>query len=140
MPVPITNITNQQQLEVQVSGPGSANRMVVVSGIGAVNLAAGAAAGQVREEQETFTVLIGPALTSAQFVKALATAAPSAVNLYPAAGEPGTFVRWQVTDVDADFDDESGRVELRIEAVVRARGMTIELQGIAFQTTILAAL
>lgn len=140
MPVPIISITNLQELQVQVSGPGSANRMFVVSGIGVVYLVAGAATGQTVEEQETFTTLIGPTLTSAQFVKALATAAPSAVIVYPGGSEPGSFARWQVTNADADFDDESGRTELRIDAEVRVRGTGVELPGIAFQATILAAL
>jgi hypothetical protein len=140
MTVPITNVTNLQELEAHVSGPGPANRMFVVSGIGAVQLVAGATAGQVAEEQETFTLLVGPTLTSGQFVKALATASPSALVVYPYATDPGASGQWRVTNVDADFDDESGRTELRIEAAVRVRGAGVELPGIAFQATILAAL
>ena len=34
----------------------------------------------------------------------------------------GGFATWNVVDVDADWDDESGQVELRIEAQVSCLG------------------
>ncbi len=139
MPVAITNITNQQELEVHVSGPGPTNRMFIVSGIGFVNLFAGAEAGSAATAQKTFTALVGPTLTSAQFVKALATAAPSSVRLFT--GDPSQSVTtWSVTDVDADFDDESARTQLRIEANIEVFGMNVNINSFAFQATILAAL
>jgi hypothetical protein len=139
MPVEITNVTNQQELEVHVSGPGSANRMFIVSGIGSVSLYANAAAGSSATAQETFTTLVGPTLTSAQFVEALATAAPSAVQVW-SGDPPNSNVMWRVTDVDADFDDESARTRLRIEARIDVSGVQVQMQSISFQATIVAAL
>ena len=51
-------------------------------------------------------------------------------------------VNWQITDADADWDDESGQVELRIEATVEISGgqnNNIAISGFAFHVTILAA-
>ena len=44
-------------------------------------------------------------------------------------------------DVDADWDDESGQVELRIEAQVGCQGLdqAVGINGFAFTVTILAA-
>ena len=49
---------------------------------------------------------------------------------------------WNIVDVDADWDDESGQVELRIEAQVSCFGsnQSASIDGFAFHVTILAAL
>ena len=49
---------------------------------------------------------------------------------------------WNIVDVDADWDDESGQVELRIEAQVSCLGsnQSASINGFAFHVTILAAL
>lgn len=138
MPIQITSIQNQQNLEVVVSGPGAANRMYIVSGIGSVGLGAGANAGSSANRQETFTVLVGPTLTSVQFVEALATAAPASFQLYMG-DPPQAQATWRVTNVDADFDDESGQTELSIEASVDVYGTSASISSLAFQATILAA-
>ena len=54
----------------------------------------------------------------------------------------GGFANWDIVDVDADWDDESGQVELRIEAQVGCSGLnqSASINGFAFHVTILAAL
>ena len=86
MPVAITNVKNQQSLEVVVSGPGTVTRMFIVSGIGETNHT-GPPSGQPHKEM--YTVLVGPVLTSTQFVRAIATASPAATGL-SAGGVYGT--------------------------------------------------
>jgi hypothetical protein len=48
---------------------------------------------------------------------------------------------WQILGVDADWDDESGQVEVRIEAQVDYSGSNKSafINGFAFHVTILAA-
>ena len=56
---------------------------------------------------------------------------------------PGAFSgTWEIIDVDADWDDESEQVELRIEAQVSCSGSnpSASINGFAFHVTILAAL
>ena len=54
----------------------------------------------------------------------------------------GGFAAWNIVDADADWDDESGQVELRIEAQVDCMGASqnVTINGFAFHVTILAAL
>jgi hypothetical protein len=54
----------------------------------------------------------------------------------------GGFATWIIVDVDADWDDESGQVELRIEAQVSCSGsnQSASINGFGFHVTILAAL
>jgi hypothetical protein len=132
--------TSEQEIEVWVSGPGEANRMFIVNGIARMSHAAVnvSGAGGIVTAKETFTVLVGPVLTNAQFLRAVATAAPNGVN--------GQFVRadgweaWLVNEVDADFDDETGRTRLRVEAEVQAWGRQVVMIAVSYQATILAAL
>ena len=53
-----------------------------------------------------------------------------------------TGAAWEILGVDADWDDESGQVELRIEAQVTSKGTGQEaaISGIGFHVTILAAI
>jgi hypothetical protein len=85
-------------------------------------------------------VLIGPKLANRQFVRAIATA--SIVKTQIANISPGGIATWNIVDIDADWDDESGQVELRIEAQVGCVGSNqlASINGFAFHVTILAAL
>jgi hypothetical protein len=47
---------------------------------------------------------------------------------------------WQVNEVDADFDDETGRTGLRIDASIEAAAAGVVMFSLSFQATILAAL
>jgi hypothetical protein len=139
MPVPITNIQNLQELEIEVSGPDPANRLFIINGIAVAQLFASAAAGSSASQQETFTVHVGPELESGQFVGAVANASPAAFQ-YFMGDPPSAQGVWRVTNVDADFDDDAGKTQLRIEARVEVFGTQASIQSIAFEATILAAL
>jgi hypothetical protein len=54
---------------------------------------------------------------------------------------PPSQFGWSITGIDADWDDESGQVELRVEVSVLVSGLNnrATIGGLAFQVTILAA-
>ena len=131
-------IQNLQQIEAVVAGPDGANRLFTVSG----QFFAGVTAfsqGAFTQQSQTFTVLVGPVFTRQQFFGALCTASMALTNSRVQVA-PGDFA-WQIVGSDADWDDESGQVELRIEALVSSNGNgnSASIQGLAFQVTIQAA-
>jgi hypothetical protein len=85
-------------------------------------------------------------LNEKQFIRAIATASlTKTVVDYPgrASAQPvATGAAWKILGVDADWDDESGQVELRIEAQVTSKGagQEVAISGIGFHVTILAAI
>ena len=136
MPIKLTNIENLQQIEAVVSGPDNANRLFVVTGIAPANLSVSNAT-----RTETFTFLIGPTLTRRQFIRAIATASLNRIGLSTSGGGPGVVINsnWSINFVDADWDDESGQVEVRVEVSVTSAPVTSAIvAGIGFQATILA--
>jgi hypothetical protein len=140
MAIKIAQVQNLQQLDVMVAGPDDANHLFIIDGQFDVNLAIGSSGANFATAKETFSVLLGPKLTNRQFVRAIGTA--SIVKNQVANIATGGFATWIIVDVDADWDDESGQVELRIEAQVSCSGsnQSASINGFAFHVTILAAL
>jgi len=131
-------IENIQQLEAVVAGPDDADRLFIIDGQFLYNVNA-YSSGQAFVSKETFTVLVGPVFTRRQFVRANATASFTQtvlnINTLPQS------TAWQMLGVDADWDDESGQVELRIEAQVNVFGSQNQasIWGFGFQVTIRSA-
>jgi hypothetical protein len=125
--VKIAQIQDLQQLDVVVAGPDDANHLFIIDGQFDASLAIGSQGTNFATAKEIFRVLIGPKLANRQFVRAIA---------------PGGSATWNIVDVDADWDDESGQVELRIEAQVSCLGsnQSASINGFAFHVTLLAAL
>src|SRR6266536_2934300 len=138
MPTDVTEFENQQELRVGVSGPGGANRLFIMSGIAVVDFPPGAAAPSTTlgvPASEVFRFFLGPKLESKEFHRAVATASPSSVAmahtlvwrigrwLVPS-GEPGEAYTLDsapgvdIARVDADWDDKTKQVEVRIEVAV----------------------
>jgi hypothetical protein len=140
MAVKIAQVQNLQQMDVLVAGPDDANHLFIVDGQFDAGLAIGSQGTNFATAKETFSVLIGPKLANRQFVRAIATA--SIVKTQVANIAPGGSATWNIVDVDADWDDESGQVELRIEAQVNCSGANqiASINAFAFHVTILAAL
>src|SRR5215831_5226446 len=131
--IPANQIQNLQQIEVVVSGPDEANRLIIIDGqFDTGNIRAD---GINRTNKQTFSVLLGPKLTNRQFLRAIATASFART-------ETSGNTMCNIWDVDADWDDESGQVELRIEAEVGAFTGSghASMNAFAFHVTILAAL
>ena len=136
-------IQNLQQIEAAVAGPGGANRLFTIAGQFTVGAGVFLLAGGGNQNQSTgmFTVLIGPKFTRQQFFRAIGSAwlAKTSANVETA---PPFGFAWAISSVDADWDDESGQVELRIEVFMQVRGGAfnlVEIGSLAFQVTILAA-
>ena len=128
-------IQNLQQIEAVVAGPDDANRLFIIDGQFDSQLTAFSQGAAVVSQKETFTVLVGPVFTRKQFFQANATASFTKIQLAT------SNANWQILGVDADWDDESGQVELRIEAQVDCSGSnkSATITGFAFHVTILAA-
>jgi hypothetical protein len=139
MAIKIAQLENVQQLDVLVAGPDEANHLFIIDGQFDASLTIGGQAN-FASTKEIFSVLLGPKLTNRQFVRAIATA--SIVKSQIGNIKTGGFAAWNVVDADADWDDESGQVELRIEAQVDCIGanQNVAINGFAFHVTILAAL
>jgi hypothetical protein len=140
MAIKIAQIQNLQQLDVIVAGPDEANHLFIIDGQFDATVAIASQGANIAVAKETFAALVGPKLTNRQFVRAIGTA--SIVKTKIANIAPGGFATWNVVDTDADWDDESGQVELRIEAEVSCLGsnQSASINGFAFHVTILAAL
>ena len=121
--------TSPQEIVVDgISGPGAANRMVIVTGLAQLPGLAG---------QADFTTWVGPEFEPGQFRRAIATASVTAFgDLAPVAGTTPAPAAMHISAVEAELDDESGRVVLRITASgVAPKG----LAGISYQVLIFAA-
>ena len=141
MAIRIAQIQNVQQLDILVAGPDEANHLFIIDGQFDANLTIRGQGTNLASAKEVFIVLLGPKLTNRQFVRAIATASIAKTQIVNAA--PGAFSgTWDIIDVDADWDDESEQVELRIEAQVSCSGSnpSASINSFAFHVTILAAL
>ena len=140
MAIKIAQIQNLQQLDVLVAGPDDANHLFIIDGQFDASLTIVGQGTNFASGKETFSVMLGPKLTNRQFVRAIATA--SIVKSQIGNIKTGGFAAWNIVDADADWDDESGQVELRIEAQVDCMGanQNVTINGFAFHVTILAAL
>jgi hypothetical protein len=133
-------IQNLQQIETVVAGPDDANRLFIIDGQFDLELSA-STGGNFVSQKEIFTVLIGPVL---QFLQANATVSLTKIQFHTAATAMPVRSNptWRILGVDADWDDESSQVELRIEAEVGCSGAGhgASINGFAFHVTILAAI
>ncbi len=141
MPATVS-ITSEQSLEVEVSGPNDITRMYIITGIANSYLSAWSPGGGGYQTQEkTFEAHVGPALTTAEFRRAVATASLASLTTQ---GGDAPVAAWRVAGVDADYDDDVGRVQLQFDlsATVDAGPAYAALTtvgGVGFQVIILAA-
>ena len=140
--IPTGAIQNLQQIEAVVAGPYDANRLFIIDGQFDSRVEVETHGGS-STQKETFSVLVGPVFNKHQFSRAIATASFTKTSF--ASGGGGAGAGWYILGVDADWDDESGQVELRIEAEVEAdmfgpsARQYVAIMGFAFHVTILAA-
>ncbi len=135
--IPPAQIQNLQQVEAYVSGPDTANRLLTISGQFDVGISV-AGSENFGQSSTTFSVLVGPVLTHNQFFKALATGSLAKIS-YDNGGVVPFMSNWNITAIDAEWDDQSGQVELTIEVSLQAFGVgnITALGGLNFQVTIL---
>jgi hypothetical protein len=129
-----------QQMEVDVVGPEDANRLFICTGRAQASVSASGLPGGVGSRKEVFTFFVGPQLTRQQFHRAVAQAAPIAATLGGQGGGSGNGT-WSVQAFQADWDDESSRVQVFVEVTASAWGSWhVNLEGFDYQVTILAAM
>lgn len=136
--IPPASIQNLQQVEAYVSGPDTANRLLTISGQFDAGVLVGGQAGNFGQSSTTFSLLVGPVLTHNQFFKAIATGSLAKISFNNDGAVP--FIpTWNITAVNAEWDDQSGQVELTIEVFLQAYGLSNDtiLGGLNFQVTIL---
>ena len=130
--MPTTNAIGEQVLEAVVAGPNGANRLFTISGAANVCIEA----TRQQRTTETWTFLVGPTLTRLQFHRAIGTASVASqfVSVQTA---PREFTV-NVHSVEADWDDEDQRVEVRAEIGIIANGTTVEITQLRYWVAILA--
>ncbi len=137
-------IKDKQTMEVVVTGPDGANRMIICTGKMLLNFSAfdNTAGGSGVTQKETFTALIEPQLAAGQFRRAIAIASLANISYFDNDPTQRDGSHWSIEEAQADFDDESGQVELRVAVMLRPRGIgsSARIDEISFQVTTLAAL
>ena len=131
--MPATNTVGEQVLEAVVSGPDGANRLFTCTGIANVQMSLGR---NQERMTETWTFFVGPNLTRTQFYRAIATASVS-LQTMDILGAPAGFTI-QIVSVEADWDDESERVEVRVEVLLGSSLTSININQLRYWVTILA--
>jgi hypothetical protein len=140
--LPPATLNNPQELSAVINGPGSATRLYICTGEAFQGVtASGAGTNQVG----TLHFLVGPTLQEGQFVRAVVSAGISRASFGPLPGSTTTSggttaTAWNIDSADADWDDESGRVEVRIQVQVTAGRNVVTLAGVSYNVSILAAL
>lgn len=131
--MPATNTIGEQVLEAVVSGPDRANRLFICTGIANVQMSLGRDQEQITE---TWTFFVGPNLTRTQFYRAIGTASVSFQTM-DILGAPAGFTV-QIVSIEADWDDESERVEVRVEVLLSSSLTSIDITQLRYWVTILA--
>ncbi|MEZ0240089.1 MAG: hypothetical protein ACAH65_04760 [Chloroflexota bacterium] len=110
---PFTIESQQTVLVEGLTGPDGATQMYITSGF--IQLMGGA-----QNTTISYSGLVEPTLTAGQFRRAIVTAAPATLAVWqmgmpPAGVTQKVSARWSVSSADADWDDESGKIELQFE-------------------------
>jgi hypothetical protein len=130
--MPITNAIGEQVIEAVVAGPDGANRLFTVTGAADVCIQA----TRQQRTTETWTFLVGPVLTRLQFHRAIATASVAS-QLVSAQTQPREFTV-NIHSIEADWDDEAQRVNVRVEIGILSNGTTVEITQVRYWVAILA--
>jgi len=139
MAIRIPTLNNPQEMTVFVSGPDGANRLIICAGAAPMMISTAPSSTTA-----IFTFLVGPVLQRAQFVRAIASV--SLTKFYVAFPQvlPTGVINpsgWNIQSADADWDDESGQVEARVEIMVEAPPPAfLGINGLSYHISILAAL
>ena len=142
MPVE-AQVEDKQSFEVTIQGPDGANRMINCTGQLRIWFSASdnTASGSGVVQKETFTALIDPQLEAGQFKRAIAVASLADISYFDNDPAQRDGAQWSIEEAQADFDDESGMVQLRVSVMLNPRGIgsSASIQRISFQVTTIAA-
>jgi hypothetical protein len=133
--MPATSTMNEQVIEAGVSGPNGADRLITCRGQALVPMQL----GPNQNLTQTWNFFVGPSLPHPQFHRATASAFLAAFSVYVA--DP-TQPQWHYLDfqsVEADWDDESGQTEMRVELSMNTGpGIYFYISKIGYSATVLA--
>jgi hypothetical protein len=133
--MPGTNTLNEQVIEAVVSGPGAADRLITCRGQAYVWMQL----GPNQNLTQTWNFFVGPPLPHPQFHRATASAFLAASSVY--VDDPNVS-QWHYLDfqsVEADWDDESGQTEMRVELSMNTGpGIYFYISKIGYSATVLA--
>jgi len=130
--MPATGTLNEQVIEATVSGPDGANRLFTCTGQAWTYIWL----GDNQQSVPTFTFLVGPELPRPQFYRAIASASvtSSGVNVMGTGGWGSVSIE----SVEADWDDESSRTQVRVEFnATTGPGIHPSVQRVSYNVTIL---
>jgi hypothetical protein len=146
----MADIYDVQQIEVYVQGPNDINRMYITTGriLCHLNAEDDTLRSNGRTEEKTVSALIDPELPVGAFRRAIATASLSNVKLDiltpPTEGEWSSQLNfaWDISNPQADFDDENNKVQLFVTLSATASGQRnkASIIMVSFQVTTLASL
>ena len=132
--MPAANTIGEQILEAVVAGPDGANRLFTVTGAANVQILT---RGDTDDPvTPTWTFLVGPALTHTQFYRAIASASVASQGVSKR-GVPSDYTV-QIKSVEADWDDESERVEVRVELFLSSNRADVSINQLRYWVAILA--
>lgn len=131
MAIDIQSAENVQQIEFEVKGPGDVNRVFILTG----ELQMHIYDQSNHEVKETIRHKLTPEFTEDEFERAIAIVSPISVANIINPTQTQTFVSMCLIEgADADRDDETGKVELRVEAIIK----NSNLRRLAYQVIVLA--
>ena len=133
MAVAPVNIISEQEVEVPIPtiDQNQPNRMIINTGIAAFDFTP---PGSDKEKTDTLTFSIGRSFAPNQFRRAIVTAALANLFNDNVAHDAG----WAIESIDADLDDETGRIEVTAQVFVSDTDGFF--RGMSFQVTTLARL
>jgi hypothetical protein len=133
MAVAPVNIISEQEVEVPIPtiDQNQPNRMIINTGIAAFDFTP---PGSDKEKTDTLTFSIGRSFAPNQFRRSIVTAALANLFNNNVAHDAG----WAIESIDADLDDETGRIEVTAQVFVSDTDGFF--RGISFQVTTLARL
>ena len=135
--MPVATTLNDQVIDAVVAGPDGANRLFVCTGQAWTYIWL----AESRDALQTFTYLVGPELPRPQFVRATGSASVAAYALYESDPAASGWHSFAFESVEADWDDESRRTEMRVEVRVQTGpGTHVSLSRIGYSATVLAEL
>jgi len=141
----VANVVSQQSLQFDVPGiaPAGATRVFMTTGIAQFQLAVQSPGQNFASQSTGVKLLVEPVIAPGQFRRATAVVALASLQQQDG-NTPGQSSAnlWQIDDVAASLDDESGKVELRFDVTVNAfgTGTSTSLAAVTFQVTSIAVI
>lgn len=98
-----------------------------------------------QNKQQTWTFPVGPVLPHPQFHRATASVFVAGYGIFiepvdPATGGMNAWHNLDFQSVEADWDDESGKTEMRVEIAIATGSVHFTLAKLGYSATVLAAI